>query len=369
MNFLSRKYGPVYVFRGKMPTFPDTYAGTKSMGNGQVVYWSVSTMGAPPSGQLWDGVFDMMVPLDKDGYYTIVVSRPEDRPKNATRDNGIAWIDWGPGEGSNDPRDRKDWGMLLMRFMVCDSGWENSPAKARKPGMLEAVMGPFYPTGYYATKAEFESQAGAAPKARQVSAITVTNTRNMRFGEILVVKKDVAEVYNTTGLNDCPADSWNAMDTEMLAREYGALRVQKNGPKCWLMDSQTLMLGEKASFNGLEGRWAAALPTALLGSQGAVPYTVFNPKKAQKMVYYKDRPVYELVDPNGHAYVLQARDAKISIDSLETLGQQMKKLPQGWMYRKRILTEDLVLDLTPEKTIYGIGDEFHQYYTRIPEGE
>ena len=28
----------------------------------------------------------MQVPLDKDGYYTIVVSRPEDRPANATGD-------------------------------------------------------------------------------------------------------------------------------------------------------------------------------------------------------------------------------------------------------------------------------------------
>jgi hypothetical protein len=27
--------------------------------------------------------------------------------------------------------------------------------------------------------------------------------------------------------------------------------------------------------------------------------------------------------------------------------------------------EDLVLDLGPDKTIYAVGDEFHQYYTRI----
>ena len=58
-----------------------------------------------------DGVFDMMVPLDKEGYYTIVVSLPEDRPKNATAENGVTWINWGPGEGLNDPRNRKDWGM------------------------------------------------------------------------------------------------------------------------------------------------------------------------------------------------------------------------------------------------------------------
>jgi hypothetical protein len=156
LTYLSRKFSPVYVFRGKMPTFPDTYAGVNTMTDGQVVYWSVETLGGAPSGQIWDGVFDMMVPLDEDGYYTIVVSRPEDRPRNATKENGVMWIDWGPGEGSNDSRNRTDWGMLLMRYMVCAPDWEHSPAKSREPGSLKTVMGPYYPAGYYTTKAEFE---------------------------------------------------------------------------------------------------------------------------------------------------------------------------------------------------------------------
>jgi len=158
VNYISRKFGPVYVFRAKLPTFPNTFAGTKIMADGQVKYWSVATMASAPSGELWDGVFDMMVPLDKDGYYTIVVSRLEDRPKNATRENGVAWIDWGPGEGLTDPRNRTDWGMLLMRFMVCHPDWENSPAKAHKPGTEAAVMGSYYPRGYYTTKEQFETK-------------------------------------------------------------------------------------------------------------------------------------------------------------------------------------------------------------------
>ena len=44
----------------------------------------------------------------------------------------------------------------------------------------------------------------------------------------------------------------------------------------------------------------------------------------------------------------------------------MKKLPKGWQYRTRILTEDLILDLKPNQTIYAVGDEFNQYYTRPP---
>jgi hypothetical protein len=100
----------------------------------------------------------MQVPVDKDGFYTIIVCRPEDRPKNATAENGIAWIDWGAGEGIGDPRNRKDWGALLMRFMVPKPDWPHSPLKAKSPEELATVMGPYYPKGYYTTKAEFEAE-------------------------------------------------------------------------------------------------------------------------------------------------------------------------------------------------------------------
>src|SRR5262249_31150662 len=47
--YLSRKFGPVYVFRAKMPTFPNTFAGTKVMPDGQVKYWSVVSVASAPS--------------------------------------------------------------------------------------------------------------------------------------------------------------------------------------------------------------------------------------------------------------------------------------------------------------------------------
>jgi len=153
VNFTSRMFGPVYVFRAKMPTFPDTWANAKNMPGGEVQYWSVSTVASFTNGSLWDGVYDMQVPVDKDGYYTIVVSLPEDRPKNATEKDGVAWINWGPGEGIDDPRNRKDWGALLMRFIVPQKDWKYSPSQ---PGDLTKVMGPYYPKGYYTTKADFE---------------------------------------------------------------------------------------------------------------------------------------------------------------------------------------------------------------------
>jgi hypothetical protein len=86
VTYLSRKYGPVYVLRGKLPSFPNTYKALPTMPKEQVVYWSVVSVGAGPSGELWDGLYDMQLPLDQNGNYTIVMSLPEDRPKNATRE-------------------------------------------------------------------------------------------------------------------------------------------------------------------------------------------------------------------------------------------------------------------------------------------
>lgn len=161
---LSRKFGPVYVMRGKMPTFPNTYAGATGQGleimpEAQTRYWSLVSGEAAPSGHIVDGLTDMQVPLDEDGYYTIVYSRKEDRPSNATPENGIAWIEWSPrGEGIAGPHNRKDFGMLMLRIMATNPAWRERPDNITQPGMEEEVMGPYYPRGYYTTKADFEAE-------------------------------------------------------------------------------------------------------------------------------------------------------------------------------------------------------------------
>ena len=209
----------------------------------------------------------------------------------------------------------------------------------------------------------------AEAQDKTVKSYTFTGTRNMRYGEILVVKPTGIEVYNTTGMNDCPAQLWNALDVEKLAKQFGAVKVEKNGPHFWMMDSQTVSFGEKVSFGGLEARWAATLDPAVVKGQakGMAPYKIFMPKKTQRMVYSKGKPIFELVDPDSNEYVIQAHDEQFPIESLAKLGEKMKQLPKGWQYRTRTLTEDLVMDLGPGQTIYAVGDEFHQYYTRIPK--
>jgi hypothetical protein len=210
----------------------------------------------------------------------------------------------------------------------------------------------------------------AQAQQRPLQSDTVDNTRDMRFCEILVVKLKGIEVYNTTGVSDCPDQLWNGLDLRKVRRQFHALKVEKSGPHFWMMDSQTVSFGAKASFGGIEARWVARLPllTALEAAKGSKPYRVFTPKKTQRMVYAKGKPVYELVDPDGNVYVLQAHEAEFPIDQLAKLGERLK-LPSRWQFRTQDLAEDLVMDLKSDQTIYAIGDEFHQYWTRIPKSK
>lgn len=167
VTYLSRKYGPVYVMRGKMPTFPDTYSGMNGKGApkmtaAQTQYWSMVSCESVPSGQVVDGLTDFQIPLDAERNYTIVVSRPEDRPKNATRENGVAWVKWSPrGEGLDDSRNRADFGMLILRMMANDLTWAERPENIQSPGREEAVMGAYLPKGFYTTKQSFEAKDDA----------------------------------------------------------------------------------------------------------------------------------------------------------------------------------------------------------------
>jgi hypothetical protein len=75
--------------------------------------------------------------------------------------------------------------------------------------------------------------------------------------------------------------------------------------------------------------------------------------------------VYELVNPDGLAYVMQAYcvgvDPTLTAGALPTLGERLA-LPRGWSYRQRILEEELVVDTTA--TIATVlQDELENTYT------
>lgn len=206
--------------------------------------------------------------------------------------------------------------------------------------------------------------------------ISFDGIRDKQFCEILVVKEDGVDVYNTA-INECREAAWNRLNREQIQQQFGAKAVQKNGPYFWMMDAQDLsleLLGEKVSIGGLDVRRAGTLDPSILSTteNGVEPYKVFTPKKTlplEKMRYDSQKPVFELIDPDGHTYILQARHEKCAIESLATLGDKLKKLPDGWQYRTRTLTENMVLKFEKDKPIFMVGDEFHQNYIRIAESK
>ena len=58
--------------------------------------------------------------------------------------------------------------------------------------------------------------------------------RGARYWEIFLIRSEegqlTAAIYNTTGLNDCPAELWRSLDPGQLAKDFGVLAVVLNGP-------------------------------------------------------------------------------------------------------------------------------------------
>lgn len=384
VTFLSRKFGAVYVLRGRMPTFPDTYAGDDGHGLGvmpeaQTQYWSLVSCEAVPSGQVVDGITDFQVPLDADRNYTIVVSRQEDRPKNATPENGVAWLKWSPrGEGLDDVRNRPDFGMLIMRMMGNSSAWDQRPDRIAEPGTEEVVMGPYFPQGYYTSQTEFEAHGVTSLEPTNMPAVTMTtgqgktmtltmqslaNSRGYQYCELVFnYGEKGSDIYSTSPLAKADLDWWNNLDTTALAKDFGAESVYKNGPQWWSMDEVGVMASEPVAVAGIDMVFGAHLPPGTLKIE---KYTVFNPAKFQNLLWKAGQPVYQLVDPDGHVYVLQGH--KVPEEELATLSERFKNLPAGWEYRVQVLEEDLAMNLTPNAPIPSVQDEFDQIYIRVPE--
>jgi hypothetical protein len=159
LSQVSLKYGPVVTVTGKLPRFPTTLPSAERWPRGyQVRYWSLCTGSSPVSGLGYDCVYDQQVPLGKHRRYTMVVSRPEDRPRNARRKCGYRWLTFGEGENSDDPAARDYMDVLYMRFMAPSPNWARAPQMVQTPGTEAAVMGPYFPRSDYTTKREFQQR-------------------------------------------------------------------------------------------------------------------------------------------------------------------------------------------------------------------
>ncbi len=200
----------------------------------------------------------------------------------------------------------------------------------------------------------------------------LSDMRGVRYGEVLAVRQAEdggldAEVYGTQLLNDCPQDRWDALDPEAIAAELGAIFVKLNGPRYWALDG----LGAKVAvvepvvrtFSGLEMRRIAVVR---LGDHPAsAPYQLRTVERGAVFFFDAGKPVYELVDPDGTAFVMQAYcvgvDPALTEADLPGLARRLS-LPSGWSFRARLLDKELAVD-TRDHPATVVQDELENTYT------
>lgn len=180
-TYFDRKLGPdpsgrnIVVLRGKGPTHPHTFDRdpVNDFAGKQVRYWSICNYGTTIANPYLapvntDCLFDEQLPLDADGYYTVVVSLPEDRPSNATTRCGVAWMDWSR-KGDWVPGGNDRLINLTIRQLVADASFAQAFDKILAPGTERQVAAEYLPEATYSTARQFEAR-GCSPAGANVGS-------------------------------------------------------------------------------------------------------------------------------------------------------------------------------------------------------
>ncbi len=153
-TIVNRKHGKVFVLRGKMPVTPRTYHRNDTMAAAELRYWSLCSNQGFANTRVNACLFDEEVPLDRNGFYTIVISRKADRPRNATKDCGIAWLPMAEdGDGMFDD----DVTIVQIRNMLASPDFAHAIQRVEEQDDLQETMGPYLPRTAYLQPNQVES--------------------------------------------------------------------------------------------------------------------------------------------------------------------------------------------------------------------
>lgn len=152
-TMMSRQQGDLYILRGRAPRQARD-PGEAPLGSAQLRYWSLCTNEF--LSQRYVGcLHDDEVPLDRDGFFTLVVSDPQDRPDNVTDANGMAWLPWGAVYPDS---------VLIYRHMLPSPHFAEAVHNVPYGTPAGDIMGDYVPAIRYCDRATIEA-AGTAPAA------------------------------------------------------------------------------------------------------------------------------------------------------------------------------------------------------------
>ena len=223
---LSLNFGKVVALSVKPPTYAHTRPGATqwSPASSQVRYWSACTAEGPISGKGSDCAYDQQVPLDQNGNWKIVISRPEDRPANANTICGAKWLDFGIGEGDY-PGARSWEAVVYMRYMASDPNWAQNPKYRTGPTTADPAnhlsdwMGAYAPRAHYESQSQFEANGCAGPRLAASSGTPNTGAFALDWN---AVTNDLPQLYTLQHKSANGAWSTVATDLTSASRAFPA---------------------------------------------------------------------------------------------------------------------------------------------------
>lgn len=207
--------------------------------------------------------------------------------------------------------------------------------------------------------------------------VEVPGLRGGRYCEVLLVRPGAdaitAEVYNSQGFGDCPAERWEQLDPNAIAAERGVPIALLNGPRYWLMDRITRRPPDEPppviDVGGITMFRAATVEIAP-DAMSATPYVASSVDRATVFTYDAGSRVYELRAADGERYVMQSWsqqvDPALDEDALAGLGDRLA-LPEGWSFATRVLDAPLRIDTT-DTDARVLQDELGNSYSLVPPG-
>ena len=153
-TIINRKYGKVVLLKAKAPLTPKTYNSNPTYKENELRYWSVCSNQSFGNTRVNDCLFDEEIPLDKNGYFTIFLSRLKDRPRNANKECGYAWLPMADdGDGVFD----EDVSIIQFRHMLARDDFSNSIQSVENQNDTKKVMKEYFPKSRYFMKNQVES--------------------------------------------------------------------------------------------------------------------------------------------------------------------------------------------------------------------
>lgn len=198
----------VIVLTGKMPKFPQTRNGQRTMEGGEVRYYSLTHQfgtGHPNNkyhGTPYGILMDDEIVLNENREYVIVYSRKTERPDNAQKKYNVTWQEWGSvAQQTLVLR----WMSVMPEWYLDDYSFHENNFSWEVAGFAQlrydkhlfglnrpGAMGPYHPVIHYMSTKEFEAILSKPIKPKDVPVWKVAEPANRVAGD--VNKQDLIEL-------------------------------------------------------------------------------------------------------------------------------------------------------------------------------